>query len=167
MAAAVALLLPIIQTWTKLRNQSLQFSVKQSNAVFLEGVERLIFQTFDRFCVKTLCFSVFLSPTLSAGKKVRLVSGGETEAASSFSWKTSSWLRSWFRKEKLMSSYSALRDWNTPRMVHENFWILLLTFVLPGESLADGVNGGPIVKFWTYVCFCVVFIEWCLLLCLC
>ena len=44
-------------------------------------------------------------------------------------------------------------------MVDENVWILLLTFVLPGESLEDGVNGGPIVKFWTYVCFCVVFIE--------
>ena len=44
-------------------------------------------------------------------------------------------------------------------MVDENVWILLLTFVLPGESLEDGVIGGPIVKFWTYVCFCVVFIE--------
>ena len=41
-------------------------------------------------------------------------------------------------------------------MVHENFWILLLTFVLPGESLEDGANGDPIVKFWTCVCFCVV-----------
>ena len=44
-------------------------------------------------------------------------------------------------------------------MVHENFWILLLTFVLPGESLEDGANWDPIMKSWTGVCFCVVFIE--------
>lgn len=153
-------------------NTNLDEAAKSKPPIFSQTIECSIFRRCCKtdipdFWVKTLCFSVFLSPIVSAGKKVRLVSVGETEAANSFSWKTSSWLRSWFRKEKLMSSYSALRDWNTPRMVDENVWILLLTFVLPGESLEDGVNGGPIVKFWTYVCFCVVFIEWCLLLCLC